>query len=93
MCDTAPASYRSQFSAFENLEEELQMSLVDRAHEARERAGASINPFDHRLALALQGAVDAERIALDRSLDPAAPVDDLPKWSEVCPEGDEWLWG
>lgn len=55
------------------------MSLEDRAREAREHADRCINPHCHRIALALEGALHAER----HPPPPPGDSSDLPPWSEV----------
>ena len=66
-------------------EEQLEMSLYEATQRANEVASGSIDPSDHAVKNALQGALDAERHRLHRSLDPQGYTDDLPTWSEVCP--------
>jgi hypothetical protein len=64
------------------------MSLEDRAREAREIADRSTDWRDHRIALALEGAVAAERQALKYAEEPpAGDTSDLPPWSEVSASG------
>ena len=64
------------------------MSLSDAARRAREIADASTDWRDHRIALALEGAVAAERQAANFALNPPdGDTSDLPPWSEVSASG------
>ncbi len=62
--------------------------LADAAAAARELADRSIDPADHRVALALEGAVTAREWRKRRAAS-SGRTDDLPAWSEVSqPPGD-----
>ena len=64
------------------------MTLSEAAKLAREHADVCIDPSCHAVANALEGAIAAERMALDRSLDPEPNFDGIPPWSQVCLEGE-----
>ena len=52
------------------------MSLADKAKAARAVADASLDPADHALAAALEGALDAEAREQLRELEPEPPDPD-----------------
>jgi hypothetical protein len=64
------------------------MSLEDAAKSAREKADTSIDPFDHIVANALEGAVAAERQAAKFALNPpAGDTSGIPDWNDVSKPG------
>jgi hypothetical protein len=61
----------------------IPLSVEQAAKRAREIADTSIDPADHRVALALEGALLAQKWRHKRDHEPVGRTDDLPPWSAV----------
>jgi hypothetical protein len=60
------------------------MSLEEAVKRARAKADTSIDPHDHAIALAMEGALAAKRLNAKHAANPpAGDTSDLPPWSEV----------